>query len=228
MFTVSQALTRLTSGPRNLFITSQGTLSAGQQLQRVNEILEKFYDKGDWRGVHVPVALTSVLGIITLDAAYLRLDGLAIASCNFIVPIKNMSYGYQVGGPGLQDWTEYGNTVALDMGDNSSGLRQYQITGCPDANDVLALTGLARKRFTWITDTSTVVVPDCFGALRTAVLAMNAEDEQATEIASKLWADAFTELDNNHEEFEAPQSAGILQLDPALPPPAYRTSYEFS
>jgi hypothetical protein len=213
-FTIANALARLSGSKFNMFLTQNGVMSNVQQLQRLNEVLEKFYDRGDWRGVHQNVSLTSVSGVITLTSSYLRLDGLGIPANNFVVPIKNMAFAYQVGGPMIQDWTNYGKTIAIDMGENSSGLRQYQITGSATANDALTFSGLARRRFNWITDTSTVVVPDCFGALQTGVRAMAAEDENDIATAKELWSQAFAELDDNHEEFEAPQSSGILQLDP--------------
>ena len=132
------------------------------------------------------------------------------------MPIKNLSYAYQSGGPGIQDWEQFGKTVALDLGDSVEGQRQYQITGDPDASDSLTFTGLARRRYIWISDTANVVIPDCYSALELGVRAKAAADANANDLSKDLWAQAFSELDNNADEFEAPQSSGILQLDPCF------------
>lgn len=214
-FTIATALSRLTTQQRSPFVTTYGTMNAAQQLQRINEILEGFYDEGDWRGLHATVSLTSTSGIITLVAAYLRLDGLGISANNFVIPIKNMAYAYQVAGPGIQDWTKYGKTLAIDMGD-VGGVRQYQLTGDTTANDALAFTGLARKRYVYATDTTPTVIPDSYSALEIGVRAFAAKDASANDLYKDLWAQALARLAGNAEEFEAPQSAGILQFDPCF------------
>ncbi len=214
MFTVATALTRLAAGKFNLTLTPYGVMTAGQLLQRINEILEKFYDRGTWRGVTSTVSLTSTAGIITLAAAYLRLDGLGIPSLNAVVPIKPPGFQFSTGGPRPQDFNLYGNILALDMGDNGSGQRQYQLTGSTDALDSMTFSGLARKRFNYITDTATVVAPDCYGAINKAWRAMNAEDEQADSLAQSLWAQAFAELNGNMEEFET--EIRQVQVQPAF------------
>jgi hypothetical protein len=199
VFTVATAITRLTSGPTNIF--GDGSLTSGQQLQRINEVLEYFYEFGTWRGVQTPIPLTSTNGIITLSASYLRLDGLTIPAYAQGVEIKSMGWAFSANGPKFQDWTQYATCIAMDMGDNSSGLRQYQLTGGTTQLDALSFEGLARKRFTWITDTSTVVTPDSYDGLVQGILAFRARDNQDRDAFNTYIGMALQSLNGNLQEF---------------------------
>ena len=220
-FTVATAITRLTGGARNLFSTSWGTLSAGQQLQRINEVLAAFYEEGTWRGVHTTVSLTTTSGIITLDEAYLRLDALQVTTEGELarIDIRDQQYEFQPNGPGIDPLRGFCH-IAIDLGDHTNGRRRYRLTGASaDADiltevDALTFSGLARKRFVWITDTATVVTPDCYSALELGIRAMNAADEQANEVSKDLWAQAFAKLDAGLGEFEAGNELGCMQIDP--------------
>lgn len=198
-FTYSTAITRLGAGATSCF--KPGSTDA-QKLQRLNEVLERFHEFGTWRGVHETISVTSTSGIITLAAAYLRLDALAIPSLAQKVPIKSQQWAFSSGGPMVQDWSLYSFLVAIDLGDNSSGVRRYQITGDTDYLDSLTFSALARKRYTWVTDIGTTVIPDSFQALRQGVLALAMEDEGDDEGCKMLFAEALSVLNGNLQEFE--------------------------
>lgn len=198
MFSVATAITRLTSGGFNAFPAS---FSAGNQLQRINETLEMFFDQGSWRGLHDTISLTSTSGIISLSSAYQRLDGLSVPAQNCPVPIRSMTWAFSPGGPGVQDWTLYSELIALDMGDNASGVRRYQVSGDATAADALTFSGLARKRFTWITSTADTVVPDCFRALKLGVEALRWKDEGDDARYQAAFAEALQALNGNLQEF---------------------------
>lgn len=200
MFTVATAITRLTSGPTNIF--GDRNLTSGQQLQRINEILEYFYDQGTWRGVQSLQTLTTSSGILTLASAYQRLDGLAVPVYGRKVPIKSMSWAFSANATPVQDWTLYSDLLAIDMGDNASGLRQYQLTGGITQLDALSFSGLCRKRFSYITDTATVVSPDCYDGLVNGVLAFQAKDQKDWDNFAKLGKLALDTLNGNLGEFE--------------------------
>lgn len=208
-FTIATAIDRLSNGPTNCF---KAGLSDPQKLQRTNEVLEKFYDKGTWRGVHQTIPLTSVGGIITLPPAYQRIDGLSVPSCGYLVKIKSNLYPFQENGPHNQDWTKYCPAIAIDKGD-VAGSRQYQLTGDPAQLDTFAYVGLARIRYVWATDTSTIVVPDCYQALRMGVIALGQEDELASDQAAKKFSEALQELEGNLAEFNSDFSYGEVQID---------------
>ncbi len=208
-FTIAQALDRLANGPTNCF---KAGLSSAQKLQRVNEVLEKFYDKATWRGVHQTIDLTSVGGIITVPSAYQRLDGLSVPLYGILLKLKSNLYPFQQNGPHLQDWTKYCSDITIDLGD-VGGTRKYQLTGDITRLDSFAYKGLARIRYVWATDTSTVVVPDCYQALRLGVLSMGQEDELATDQAQVLFAQAIQELEGNLSEFNSDFSYGEVQID---------------
>jgi len=209
VFTVSTAITRLTSGPTNIF--GDNGINSSQQLQRINEVLEYFYDQGTWRGVQATITITTSSGVMTLPAAYQRLDGLALPLYAQQVPIKSQQWAFQNGSIPVQDWTQYGNLVAIDMGDNGSGQRQYQLTGNTTNLDALSFTGLARKRFNWITDTSTVVVPDSYQSLVKGILAFRAMDNQDKDSFERLMGEAMSCLNGNLGEFEVEQKS--LQVE---------------
>ena len=199
MFTIATAISRLEGGATSCF--KPGSTSA-QKLQRLNEVIERFYEFGTWRGLHDTITLTPEDGIISLPYTYQRLDGLGIPASALIVPIKSQQWQFSTGGPGIQDWSLYGPLVAIDLGDNTSGIRRYQLTGTTTELDALSFKGLARKRFTWITDTAAVVSPDSFQALRMGVLALAMEDEGDDEGCKALFASALAVLNGNLQEFE--------------------------
>jgi len=221
-FTIATAITRLTGSKFNLFLSQNGQFSNVQQLQRINQVLEQFWLKGSWPGLHTEATVTSSGGVITLGASYLRLDGLA-ASKDFTAPdtgcwtnidIKPMQYRWQPGGPGYFDPTDVCGVIAYDLGD-VGGVRKYQLTGETATLDTYKYRGFARKRYVWATADSTVVTPDCYPALEMGVRAYNAEDEQADNVDA-LWAKAFQALDDSMGQFNQGNEYGVLQIDPGL------------
>lgn len=196
-------------------------MSAGQQLQRINEILDSFYEDGTWRGVRLPLALTSSSGVITLPAGYLRLDKRIRITTDghygCFIDIVGPEWRYRANHPGTCD-------KAVDLGDNASGQRQYRLTEDTEqyaTYDALTYEGLARKRFVYITDTATVVVPDNYSALELGWRAKHAQDEQANELAKDLWGQAFAKLDAGLGEFEQGNEMGVMPMDPMSAAPCY-------
>lgn len=226
MFTIAQALTRLTAGQHNLLKTQYGVMSAAQQLQRINEILDRWYEAEDWRGVRSVQALTSVSGIISLPAAYLRADKRIVVTteghCGCYFEIKPLEYQFQLDGPGYFDVTEgccYG--VAIDLGDDASGVRRYQLTGEAATLDTYAYKAVLRLRYVYATTTTPVVVPDCYSAIVLSVRAFNAEDEGAYDVANNLWGQVFQMLDDNIGQFEEGNDWGVMPIDPLCAAPNY-------
>lgn len=207
--TAQTCIDRLVNGPRNAFAAD---LTADQQLQRLCEVIERFYEKGTWRGVHAIIDLQSSTNLISLPADYLRLDALGEPTRNSNIPIRGLSWQFIQSGPGIQDWTKYGQLVALDQGD-TAGIRQYLLTGQAVNNDPRLLKGLARKRFNWITDVSTAIIPDCYQAIRIGVLALGMEDEAANDASDAMFAKALAVLDSSLTEFESVTSMGSVQMD---------------
>lgn len=226
MFTIAQAITRLTAGQHNLFKTQYGTMTAPQQLARINEILDRWYESGSWRGVLVPdVALTSSGGIVSLPAAYLWVDKRIVITTDghegCYYETKPLTYRYQPNGPG---YCVGCLGVAVDLGDNGSGVRQYRLTYDPDhyaAVDALAYAAVLRKRYVWATDTTPTVIPDCYAALVLSARAMAAEDEQAVGPAADYWAQAYAVLDSNLGQFEEGNDLGVMPIDPLCAAPGY-------
>lgn len=197
-FSFFTAITRLTGSGKNAF---PANFSGANQLQRVNEVLERAYDYGSWRGLHDTISITTTGGIISLSTAYQRLDRLAVPAQATDVPIRSMQWAFSPNGPGNQNWTLYPVLVAIDQGD-VSGVRKYQVTGNPTAIDALTFSGLARKRFTWVSDTSTIVVPDCFQGVKLGVQALGWEDEGDKARHDAVWAEALQAFNGNLQEFE--------------------------
>lgn len=226
MFTIAQALTRLSSGARNLFVTSQGTLSAGQQLQLINEILEEWYKNESWRGVREVVgSLTPSSGIISLAAGYLRADKRFTITTDghegCFYEIKPLDFQFQTNGPGYYDVTELCLGVAIDLGDNASGVRRYQLDGATATVDAFTFSAVLRKRYVFATDTTPTVIPDCYPALERSVMAKIALYEGDLDRANKLWSDAFQLLDVDLGQFEEGNDFGALSMDPLCAAPQY-------
>lgn len=219
-FTVATALSRLTAQQRNPFVTTYGTMSSAQQLARINEILDIWYCSDSWRGVRsVVTGLTSSGGVISLPATQLRADKRITITTDghtgCYYEIKTLEWQFQNGGPGYFDVTKgCCMGAAIDLGD-TSGIRQYQLTGLSATLDTYAYAAVCRKRFNFITDTATVVVPDCYSALETSVRAMAAKDANANELAQSLWAQAFARLDSDLGQFEMGDDLGVFAIDPS-------------
>lgn len=196
-FTIATAITRITGGPKNAFLG----MSAAQELQRINEVLDRFYEFGSWRGLHDTVTLTTTGGILTLSTAYLRLDGLGIPARNAIIPIRSQQFQFSESGPRVQDFTTYPYGLALDQGD-VSGARTYQITGDPTTLDALSFRGFARKRYTYATTTAPTVVPDCYAALFDGVLAYGWKDQGDNDRFDREFSSALQVLNSSLGEFE--------------------------
>ena len=117
-FTIATAISRLSTGSVNYF--KAGATSA-QQLQRVNECLERLWNFGMWDGLLQEISLTSTGGIITLPAQYRKLVALRIndSNCgNKNVSIKSQQWKFSPSAPRERNWFK-GNwaDVAFDLGD---------------------------------------------------------------------------------------------------------------
>lgn len=227
MFTIAQALSRLSSGVRNLFVTSQGTLSSGQQLQLTNEILEEWYKNDSWRGVReVATGLVTSGGILTLGAGYLRADKRFNVTTTghegCFYEIKKLDYQSQPGGPGYFDVTKAGCLgVAIDLGDNASGVRLYQLTGSVAVLDALTFSAVLRKRYVYAADTSPTVIPDCYPALELSVMARVALSEGDLARSRELQQEAYALLDADLGQFEEGADFGVMPIDPTCAAPNY-------
>lgn len=227
VFTISTALSRLSGGVRNLFVTSQGTLSSGQQLQLVNEILEEWYKNDSWRGVREVVGtLATSGGILTLAAGYLRADKRFNVTTDghegCFYEIKKLDYQSQPGGPGYFDVTKAGCLgVAIDLGDSTGGVRRYQLTGSTAALDALTFSAVLRKRYVYATDTATTVIPDCFPALELSVMARVALSEGDLTRSRELQQEAYALLDADLGQFEEGGDFGVMPIDRLCAAPNY-------
>ncbi len=215
MFTIQQAFDRITAENGDLFLN----FSPAQALQRFNRILDAWYESASWRGVKSEIALTSSGGIITLPSAWIRLDKRIVVTtpgqCGRFFEIKPLEYKYQTGGPGyFENAACLG--VAIDQGDNASGVRTYQLTGNTTTLDGYAYSAIARKRYVWTEDFDTVVIPDCYSALELSVRAMKAQDDVAADLAQQYWAEAYAALDGNIGQFEEGNDFGTFAIDPGV------------
>ncbi len=212
-FSAATALTRLSSGPVDAF---RAGLSSAQKLQRLNEVLEKAYDEGTWRGLHDTLSpengngITTTGGIITLSSAYQRLDKLSVPAMALNVPIRDMLWAFSEGGPGNQDWTLYLQLIAIDQGD-VSGVRKYQVTGSTTSVDAMAFSGLARKRFTYISNTADIIFPDCYNGLNLGVIAFGCRDERDNAGYAYYWGEALKAFNGNLAEFQPEMKQVVIQ-----------------
>jgi len=209
-FTYSQAITRLSGGARSAFVVG---LTNEQKMQRINEVLDRFYELGTWSGVLTTIgALITTGGVLSLPSDYLRIDALAIPESNDIVPLRSQEWQFSEAGPGLQDWTKYGEMVAIDIGD-VNGIRKYQITGDPAKIDAYSFSALARKRYAWVTDTSATVIPDSYQALRLGVIAMGWEDEGDDARYQQMFGNALQVLNGNYDQSESDTEHGVVSVE---------------
>ncbi len=214
-FTIADAISRIDAQPEIVFTAG---MSSGQKLQRINEVLESLWTFGTWDGLLADVVPVSSGGIITLNIAYRILDVLRVPSLGGRVPIKNQQWKFGPEAAGVADWNQYGWLLAFDLGDTGAGgARRYQITGDPTYADSLTYSGSAKKRYTWATDTATVVVPDCFQAVLTAVRAFHWKDVGDNDRFDREFAGALHILEKSLNAVDAFADYGSISL-------AYETS----
>lgn len=211
-FTYATAITRLDGGMVPAF---KAAATSGQKLYRLNEVLERFFEFGRWRGVYDTAVVTQTAGIITISATYQNMEALAVtlSGNERKVPIKSMEWPYMPGGPGLVPFDQYGDIVAIDKGD-VSGTRKYQLTGDQTYLDTLTFSALLRKRYTWTATDSDTVPIDSFQALRMGVLALGFEDVSDYDRSTSMFNAALAVLNGNLEQFNAVESYGVITTDP--------------
>lgn len=219
MFTFQQAIDRLRGGKTDLLLD----LTDAQATQRLNEVLSTIYESASWRGVKKEISLTCVAGVITLPEQWLRIDQ-RINVLNedgdcYIgwLTIKPQEYKFQIGGPGGFINSEAGCMgVAIDQGDDDTGVRSYALTGDPNVIDLLGYKAMARRRYVWATDLDTIVVPDCYSGLELAVKAMNASDELAVDVSDNFWSKAYAAFDGNLGQYNEGNELGSMRIDPSV------------
>lgn len=219
-FTLATALIRLSGGSTPCFPAST---TQPQQLQVVNECLERFFIQGEWRGLKQylgpeagAVGTISISNnILTLPAQYYRLDKLGNKQGGCPVDIKSQEWAFSSAGPGPTDWTMYPQLVAIDMGENASFQRQYFLTGDTTTVDALnKLAGLARLRYVWATVTTAPVIPDNYRALKLGVLSILREEAGDNDRAKDLFAQALAALASDLGETD-PEDR-VVSFEPAF------------
>lgn len=210
--TLAQALTVLSSGPSVPF---KSGASDAQKKARINQVLERFYAEHTWRGNRVLVDnLTTTAGVLTLAATYSALVALSQPASGGSITIRPMDWEFQSGGTGSHNWDTYGGSLyAIDMGD-VSGQRKYRIPGDPDYVDTLTFRGLAKRRFSTLSDSDNVT-PDNTEALRMGCLALHFEDAGDYDRAKVEFDAAIRLLNQDLEEYQA-DAAQFVQLDPTM------------
>lgn len=208
-FTISQAITRIDGQPEPVW--SNG-MTSGQKLQRINEALEKLYILGTWDGLLEEISLSPVNGIITLDPSYYTIE--ALKDDNGIdVSIKTQMWKYSKSAPIIDDWAKWhGAPMAFDKGD-IAGSRTYEIAGDPSDVDAIVYKGMARKRYVWAVDTSTVVSPDCFEALLLSVRSLHWQDVGDMQRAEYMAGKAVEALERILNEVLGDADMGHVTID---------------
>lgn len=208
--TLSNAKTRLA----NFFVPGA---SDGDKTNALNEVVERFLLRGKFVGTIDRVSLTAVSNIISLPAAYQTLERLWVADCGE-VPVRNKYFEFARGGVGVvSDYATICPRMALDLGDNATPVRRYQITS--GSNDTLAFIGLCKKRFVEVTQAGDLLVPSTYGALQFGLQAKNWELKADDDRASVAWEKAMDELRNDLGEYFGEQAmGGFLGMDAAAAP----------
>jgi hypothetical protein len=190
-------------------------MSDGNQTTRLNEICARFLDAGKFTGTLDRVSMTTTSAILSLPAAYQTLERLWAADYGE-VPVRSKAFEFSRGGIGVvSDYTQVWPRIALDKGDTTGGIRQYQITGAN--NDTLTFIGLCKKRYVPVTQGTDMLVPATLSALTYALQARQWGDKGDGERQRQDWNDAIQQLrDNLGEYFGDEAMSGFLNVQPGL------------
>lgn len=167
----------------------------------LNQCLERIHSEGQWPGGKLTVDLTPYVEdcILTLPYEYETL--IAINWLGYSRLIVDVNMEFIPGGAGIQPAGE-GNGTVIDMGfvnvgdegDYTRLLHQYKLTFA--YTDGQELTGMVRRRFTYLRDENDYVYPAHLSALKNGLLAVRFEDEGDLERASGYWNACFNFLNS--------------------------------
>lgn len=213
-FTYATAISRL-DGQMEAVWTPGAT--SQQKLDRVNDVLDRFWNEGDWEGLSADIVPVSSGGVITLAAAYKNLDVLQVSTAGSErdIPIKSQLWKFTPSANFVGDWSNFsGPMFAFDKGE-TSGQRVYQLTGQASLADAYTYIGQAKRRYVRVTNDTMVVNPDCWPALLVGVRAWHWQDQGDNIRYQMEFADALRQLAKDLGNIQDSEDLGSVSIEPS-------------
>ena len=167
----------------------------------LNQCLERIHSEGMWPGGKVTVDLTPYVTdcILTLPYEYETLIAVVWLGQSRLIVDTNAEYlpggaGIQTAGQGNGTVIDLGFVNVGDEGDYATLLHRYKLTFAFTSGQ--ELTGMVRRRFTYLRDEDDYVYPAHLSALKNGLLAVRFEDEGDLERASGYWNQCFNFLNS--------------------------------
>ena len=132
--------------------------------------------------------------------------GLVSASCVVTDSVTSQPYAVVVSGGALG--------IVPSPSAPASTIRQYRIAGCPSTVDTLTFEGQAKLRYTYATNPNSIVAPDNFQALLSAVRGFHFLDVGDESRADKHFSKALELLNDDSKDILGEEDMGCLSLDP--------------
>lgn len=163
-------------------------------ISRLNQVVERFHNNGQWKGMIAEEELTVASGVVSLPIGFQSLLGIRIDG--WPQEIVSQHYDFNTQGPGkFLDCAGSGGLI-VDLGDDATtGRKKYRLNyEAPDE-----VIGLMQRRFVLLANEDDDVVPSNIGALKNGLMALNYEDQNDLERAAAYWTQAMNLLNNETE-----------------------------
>lgn len=176
-------------------------------LSRLNQVVERFHNNGQWKGMVVEDELTVTDGIVSLPAGFQSLLGIRIDG--WPQDLVTQYYEFNTTGPGKFIDCGSARGMVVDLGETSAGIKRYRLNYvAPDE-----VVGLMQRRFVLLENEDDVVIPNNIGALKKGLMALNYEDQNDLERSEEYWQGAMNLLNNETEA----QRGAARRLTPIQP-----------
>lgn len=162
--------------------------SDSQKLFRdaLNQVLERIYSTGIWKGMRLREDLTPYItnGVMTLPYGYDSVVAIAVDDIPRDIITEEHEFIHQ--GPGVTDAGEGGNMV-VDLGfieESGQEVRKYKFLETLGSHTV---EGLVVRKYVWVEADEDIIRPSNIGAIKFGLMALALEDAGSLAESQQYW-----------------------------------------
>lgn len=154
----------------------------------LNQVLERIFSTGIWRGMRVRESLTPYItaNVMTLPYGYDSVTAVAVDDIPY--DIVTEEHEFTAGGPGVQAAGE-GGSLIVDLGfveETGQEVRKYKFLF--DTSNANTVEGLCVRKYVYVSADADAIRPSNVGALKLGLIALTLEDAGNLPQATQYWA----------------------------------------